>query len=160
MTTVRRFVVLATWLFWQGGFTFYASVVVPIGTNYLRSALEQGFITRRVTFYLNLAGAAAVVTLAWDILTTQDPSAWRRRLRWLLWALVAGMLAALAWLHPQLDELMNPTTVTVREPPYFRGLHRWYLWISTVQWAAGLASLLLLLVAWRGADAVRASSPP
>jgi hypothetical protein len=38
--------------FWQGGFTFYASVVVPIGQEVF-GPLRQGFLTRQVTVYLN-----------------------------------------------------------------------------------------------------------
>jgi len=29
----RRFLTIAALMFWQGGFTFYAAVVVPIGTD-------------------------------------------------------------------------------------------------------------------------------
>ena len=57
---VRRFLVLAALMFWQGGFTFYAAVVVPIGTAQLGGATEQGFITRHVAWYLNLVGAVAL----------------------------------------------------------------------------------------------------
>ena len=31
MTLVRRFLVVAALMFWQGGFTFYSAVVVPLG---------------------------------------------------------------------------------------------------------------------------------
>ena len=46
---LRRFIVLVALCFWQGGFTFYAGVVVPVGTDVLGSSLKQGFVTRRVT---------------------------------------------------------------------------------------------------------------
>src|SRR5579871_1207813 len=68
---VRRYLVLTALMFWQGGFTFYAAVVVPIGTAQLGGATEQGFITRHVAWYLNVAGAVALVILAWDAAATR-----------------------------------------------------------------------------------------
>src|SRR5437899_2231150 len=56
---LRRFTVLIALMFWQGGFTFYAAVVVPIGQEELGSHESQGFITRGVTNYQNRAGAIA-----------------------------------------------------------------------------------------------------
>src|SRR5437588_3457741 len=99
MSLLRRLVVLAALMFWQGGFTFYAAVVVPIGQDVLGSHLEQGFITRRVTVYLNLAGAVALLPLVWDAVATRDPAAWRRWLRLLLWLALAVALVALYRLH-------------------------------------------------------------
>src|SRR2546428_9021513 len=71
VTFLRRFLVLAALMFWQGGFTFYAAVVVPVGQQVLGSDLEQGFITRQVTQWLNVAGAVALVPLAWDVLAAE-----------------------------------------------------------------------------------------
>src|SRR5260370_16274673 len=65
-TLVRRVLVLAALMFWQGGFTFYAAVVVPVGQDVLGSHLAQGFITRQVTNYLNLAGGLALGILGWE----------------------------------------------------------------------------------------------
>jgi hypothetical protein len=36
MTTLRRFLALAALLDWQGGFLFYAAVVIPIGLDVLK----------------------------------------------------------------------------------------------------------------------------
>jgi hypothetical protein len=63
---LRRVLVLGALLFWQGGFTFYGAVVVHVGQDVLGSHRMQGFVTRRVTNYLNLAGAVALPLLAWD----------------------------------------------------------------------------------------------
>ena len=46
MTILRRFLVLIALFFWQGGFTFYAAVVVPVGQQVLHSHLRQGFVTQ------------------------------------------------------------------------------------------------------------------
>ena len=151
MLILRRFLVLLVLSFWQGGFTFYASVVVPIGQQMLEHP-SQGFVTRQVTVYLNLAGAVASVFLGWDLIAARDPSRWRRRGRWLLWAVMVVALVSLHWLHGRIDELLLPEDWIVREPKAFRSLHRLYLWISTVQWACGLLFLLFTLTAWRRAD--------
>ena len=74
MILLRRFLVLVALMFWLGGFTFYAAVVVPVGQEDLGSHLEQGFITRQVTKYLNLSGAIALLLLAWDVVASHDRS--------------------------------------------------------------------------------------
>src|SRR5215468_6101686 len=79
---VRRFLVLVALMFWQGGFTFYAAVVVPVGQNELGSHLQQGFITRQVTDYLNLSGAIALFLLGCDVAASRDRSTGRRWARW------------------------------------------------------------------------------
>jgi hypothetical protein len=158
-TLLRRFLVLAALLFWQGGFLFYASVVVPVGQE-LTSHRRQGLITQQVTNYLNLAGAVALVPLAWDVAVSGDGSLRRRVFRWASWAGMALALALLAWLHPRLDELLDNASLSIADPPLFRERHRVYLWTSTVQWALGVAYTLLMLLAWRAEDRqdVRVSS--
>lgn len=151
-TTLRRFLVLLSFIFWQGGFTFYAAVVVPVGAEVLGSAAEQGWITRRVTPFLNLAGVVAITMLAWDVAASRDSSPRRRRHRWLAWAVLAALLAVLFWLHPRLDAFMDVEQMRLRDRPTFRPLHRLYLWLSTLQWAAGVAAVWLTLTAWRDED--------
>jgi hypothetical protein len=157
---LRRFLVLIALMFWQGGFTFYTGVVVPIGTNVLGSAEEQGWITRRVTGWLNLAGVVTLAVVAWDIAAGGDPVRLRRRLRWALWLALAAALGLLVWLHPRLDALMDPEQAHIVNRPEFRRLHRYYLWISTLQWTVDLPFLLLMLRAWQGEDEHRARRPP
>jgi len=149
---VRRYVVLLALLFWQGGFTFYSAVVVPIGTEILGSAEEQGWITRRVTKYLNLAGAIAVAALGWDIAVGGDPNARRRQLRWLAWCVLAVTLILLVWLHVRLEAFLDLERSRIINRRSFRSLHKSYLWISTVQWGCALAILFLTLRAWQGED--------
>jgi hypothetical protein len=149
---LRRLLVVSALMFWQGGFTFYAAVVVPVGQEVLGTHFKQGRITRRVTFYLNLAGAAALLPLAWDAAASADRSALRRRLRWLALGGMAAGQALLFWLHPQLDELIDLQMGYIPERRAFRIGHSWYLWISTVQWALGIVYALLTLHAWRDGD--------
>ena len=48
MRTLRRYLTVIALMFWLGGFTFYASIVVPIGMDAMKgSALRQGFITQQ-----------------------------------------------------------------------------------------------------------------
>jgi hypothetical protein len=151
MVLLRRFLVLAVLFFWQGGFTFYAAAVVPVGQQVL-GHLRQGFVTRQVTVYLNLAGAVALAVLVWDLLAVRDPSRWQRRALWLLWAGMVAALVALFWLHGRMDELLQTRGRIVLDPEGFRPQHRLYLWISTVQWAWGLLYLFLALQVWRRED--------
>jgi hypothetical protein len=153
LTLLRRFSVIAALMFWQGGFTFYAAVVVPTGQENL-GHLEQGFITRDVTNYLNLAGAAALLLLAWDTVETADETRWRVWGRWLTWAGLLGTLAALVWLHPHLDRLLDleDRRIVSEARSLFRLRHRLYLWLSTAQWTCAVAYLVFTLLAWRAQD--------
>jgi hypothetical protein len=157
MRLLRRFLVLAALMFWQGGFVFYASIVVPIGTQVLGSAAEQGRITRQVTWYLNVSGAAALVLLAWDVAAARPGHGvrWGRGLCWLVMAVALGVLLRL---HLYLDSLFIADDLIILDRPTFRYWHRVYLWVSTVQWAAAVLFALLTLAAWRAED--RRSSAP
>jgi hypothetical protein len=156
---LRRFAVLIALMFWQGGFTFYAAVVVPVGQEELGSHESQGFITRRVTNYLNLAGAIALVPLAWDMAAVRDPSTWRRWGRWLTWGGMLLLLAALVWLHAHLEAFLDLEIREVIDHKQFRPAHRWYLWLSTLQWSCGLVLLLLSLQVWTAEDRAPLNAP-
>lgn len=157
MVLLRRFLVVAALMFWQGGFTFYAAVVVPAGQAVLGSHLQQGMITRVVTHFLNLAGAVCLLPLAWDGLRSDDPEIWRRRLRWAAWWGMTVTLAILFGLHNQLDQLLDPAAGMILDYQPFRSGHRVYLWISTIQWGFGLLYCMLALQAWRAEDRGRTS---
>ena len=132
-------------MFWQGGFTFYSAVVVPIGGSVLRSEPTQGFITREVTEYLNLAGVVALAIWAWELSAEPLP---RRLLSWSLWLVMAAALAALFWLHVRMDAHLDPDELRIHNRSGFRTLHRAYLILSTVQWVAALVLLGGTLRAW------------
>jgi hypothetical protein len=144
----RRFLVLAALLFWQGGFTFYAAVVVPVGRQAIGT--RQSEVTRPVTLYLNLAGAVALVPLAWDAGVGRDVSRRCRSLRWGTWVGMALTLALLLGLHQVLSDRLREGVSPA--DPSFHGLHRAYLWVSTVQWACSLVYAGATLGAWRAQD--------
>ena len=151
MTLGRRYLLLLAIMFWQGGFTFYGAVVIHVGQEVLGSHLNQGYVTRSVSNYLNLAGVVALVLWAWDIAAARD-TARRIWLRWGLWLVLALTLGLLVWLHPRLDELLDVDYFGVLDHRQFRVLHRWYLNISTVQWGASLILTAATLMAWQFAD--------
>jgi hypothetical protein len=151
MATCRRFFVLAALAFWQGGFTFYSAVVVPAGERVLGSSREQGFVTRRVTNYLNAAGAVALPLCLWDA-RIGGRKTLGSRLRWAAWGGMTVTLAVQIGLHVALDRLLEPDEMRVVDEQAFRAVHQWYLIASTAQWVCCLAFLILSLGAWRKED--------
>ena len=86
MTIFRRFLVVQALMLWQGGFLFYASFVVPVGTEMLGGSFEQGRITRHVTDSMNAVGAVALVIFVWDLLVARKPY---QQMRWGCWGVMA-----------------------------------------------------------------------
>jgi hypothetical protein len=151
MTLLRRFLVIVALLFWQGGFLFYASVVVPVAQQELGSHLRQGFVTRQVTYFLNLSGAVALAILALELLIA-DGQRWRRWARAILWLAMAAALAALVLLRMHLNSMLDPDRRLVLDREQFYPSHRVYLWVSTFQWACAMLFLWLTVAAWRAVD--------
>lgn len=158
MTLLRRFLVIAALMFWQGGFTFYASVVVPIGQSEL-GHFRQGLITRQVANYLNLAGAVALLPLLWDAAVSSGGPT-RQRLRLMSWLGMAAALGVLTWMHAVMGGLIDAEAGQLFDRQLFRVQHRSYLWVSTAQWACAIVYLILALHDWRRADAGRSATGP
>jgi len=154
MRTVRQYLVLVALMFWLGGFTFYASIVVPIGTEVLGSPHLQGFVTREVTRQLNITAILALLPLLWDVLAEPDSFRWRWRIRLGLWMGMVFCQVFLFLLHGRLDEWMRRDEVEgIDEVAFqagFRPLHRLYLWTHTIQWFFGLLYIALMLRVWQG----------
>ncbi len=146
LARLRCFLLFQVWLAWQGGFFFYAAVVVPVGTDMLGSA-AQGFVTQEVTRWLNVFGAVFHLLLAWTLAVERGAPHWRLRVG--IGATSAAMLVALFALHPVLDSFLDPIGQTVDRPKVFYRWHNAYLWISTVQWLLALAMAWLWVGAWR-----------
>lgn len=144
LTFARRFLVFQAFLLWQGGFVFYAGVVVPVGTDVLGDPTGQGAITQRVTNWLNLIGVGWHLLFAWDVFAGADPSRRRKRWRVGLWAVSLVLLGGLAALHTKLDALLDGHA----DRDTFYLWHETYLWISTAHWVLGLATAALTLAAW------------
>ena len=149
---LRRCLVLAALVFWQGGTTFYAFVVVPSARSVLRPPWQQAFVTRSVTFALNVAALVALLLFAWDTAVTRDPS-WRRRLwRWAGWTVQAVTLAALVWLHAQLAAHIDTENFRIVDAEGVRPIHYAYLAVAAVQWVCVTVFAGLTLAAWRAED--------
>ena len=155
---IQQYVSVAAVALWLGGFTFYASFVIPAGEQTV-GTLNQGYITQRVADRLNGVACVALVLIGLDI------ALHRRHLpRLLLWSrLVAAAafatgLVVLFVLNPQLDALLDPTK---RSPPdrlQFKPLHNAYEFAVTVMWAAGVFELGAMLAGHRRRAADLASS--
>lgn len=150
---LRRFLAIVALMFWQGGFTFYAAVVVPIGQKVLGSHLEQGLITREVTWHLNIAGACALAILAIELQGLGYPRQLQLKCRWALWLAMGLVLLILVVTHPMLDTMIDIDAHAISDRKQFRTLHRIYLWISTLEWFLGGAYLWMMLSSWRRGNA-------
>lgn len=153
MTILRRFLVLQLLMLWQGGFLFYAAVVVPTGTSVLGSSSAQGAITSRVTDALNAIGVVVIAVLAGELALGRDPVARRKTCRWVCWWILFVSQGLLIVFHQLLDAFMDSQRTRVVIHPPFYWVHRLYLWTSTIQWFVGLVFIWLTLLAWRAEDA-------
>lgn len=132
-TIVRRlwtvFVVLL-FAVWWGGLTFYAAIVIPVGSEQIGET-EQGFVTQQVTQWHNALLTAMTLCLLIE--------AWWQR-RWQLWTVAFGLAvidAALIFQHLQLTAVMDFSSRSV--PDGFYPQHAIYLWLTSVEWTLGLA---------------------
>ncbi len=149
MCVLRRVLLLWLFMFWQGGFMFYGGVVISVGAEVLGGDFEQGMITRHVTDWLNVAGAAALIGWIGDLVVERRFCLKRR---WAAWLFLVLMLGALAWLHVQMEEHIDTEHPRLIGRAAFRHLHTWYLRISTAQWLASIALTYWTLQNWRRAD--------
>lgn len=150
MKTIHRTILLAAFAMWFGGFGFYVSIVVPIGTDVLGSAIEQSVITRRVTVWINVFNAIALVPLLIESVVTWNRSgAVRRWLQLAMIVIIAGGLVVLLIVHPILDAMFDEANVSVNDSARFYNMHRIYLWTSTLQWIAAWLWLLLVAYGWQ-----------
>ena len=163
MLLARRWLVMAALAFWQGGFAFYAVVVVPVGQQVLGSHTQQGFVTRRVTNYLNVAGCVAAVVMLWEIVATRagrssktiPSNGTARRIRLFTWVTMLITLLFQCWLHARLERLLDDRYMEVLDDVRFYAEHRWYLLSSAAQWLGALGYVGATLALWRSEDQLR-----
>lgn len=138
---VFRLLCLLALSVWMGGFTFYSAVVIPVLHDSLGS-LETGYVTQRVTDYLNVIGVGTVLiwwAAAW--VERSVGSARGRRTRLVLLATTTLILLGLIVLHRVMDGRLEAGSLRGFYP-----LHRVYLIASTVQWLVNLGLMTTLLV--------------
>src|SRR5947208_12856113 len=100
---IARYVAACALAVWIGGLTFYALVVIPSGAAVVGDT-TQGFITQRVTGWLNWIGVLALAALL--------PGITRR---WMLctWGCMAVALMMLLAIHAQMDALLDAASLEI-----------------------------------------------
>lgn len=124
---------------WWTSFTFYSSVVVPIGTE-LFDAMHQGLITQRVTNVLNLLTGIYLLIHLIEFFVLSS-----RRIQKILWGLIALSLLNLLYLHSLMDPMIDFAEFQISDRREFYRSHRLYLWISTASWLAGAILIYMRL---------------
>lgn len=153
-TTLLRFLVVQSLLFWQGGFLFYSAFVVPAGGQVI-GAQGQGIITARVTDSLNAAGVVGVAILAIELGLTRDTNAIRTERRWWTWGVILVCQFLLLYIHLVLDAFMDEERKRIIVRAAFYPVHQMYLWTSIVQWVACVLLTWWTLRAWKAEDGER-----
>ena len=124
---------------WFGGFTFYASVVVPDLHESL-GGMETGEISRRVAPYLYAIGLTALLLNGLVLATDRgERSGWRGKARIALLAASSLLLIALVAMHREMGARLDSGGSRGR----FFSLHESYLTVFAVQWLANLGLLAL-----------------
>jgi Domain of unknown function (DUF4149) len=151
--SVLRILALWSLAIWLGGFTVYGAVVIPTLHDQLGSPLETGLVTQHVTDVLNRIGFA-VVLLGWlvtgfDFKNREHGQMIRFGSILLLLVMTVSQMGLFV-LHRVLD-----LRLAAGEMAGFYPLHRIYVWLNTLQWAAGM-----LLLAFWASPGTRKGSPP
>ncbi len=151
----RNFLVIAAIAFWLGGFTFYSGVAIPMGVEVLGTHRAVGFITQRVTYWLNVAGVAALsIFLANIALGWRSSSRFVRRMLVMSWVVMVAIEIELFVMHPMLDRLLITQPVReILDVDRFDFLHRIYLLSTTVQWGFGMVHVWGICLMWAGRNA-------
>lgn len=135
---VLTYLLIISFAFWMGGFSLYFGVVVRIGDEVV-GGTEQGFITRQVSWWLNIAGLVTIGLMSLHLY-------FHRSLILILSLLaVAVTHGFLIIRHNQLEALLEPDSMTVLDPPRFALLHENYEFLSGCQWLAAMIYLGALL---------------
>jgi hypothetical protein len=131
MNSMRRQVTTLLIALWLGSFTFYAAVVVPIGSEVL-GKMNQGLVTQRVAVWINVFSLVLSVVLLADL---------ERRggvVRLMAACSFAMATVSLVVLHRVLSGYLSGQDLTLGTPSEFYRCHQAYLIVSTVQWVIAL----------------------
>lgn len=150
---LRRYLLILALALWLGGFTFYASFVLPAAHDVIGDDFQNGLVTRSVTTWLNRIGVVAIGLMLWDALASCRPG-YRRYTALALVACLAATIShvGLFAVHPRLDAMIDVNGEQIADPASFLYLHRTYKQISSVQWVAGMTFLCVSLLNWRWID--------
>ena len=137
-----RYLALVAFAFWQGGFVFYAGVVVPVGAS-VWGDRTQGFFTQLVTPWMNVAGLVACGLFMVDALLSKN---WRHSRLIMALGMAMGVLM-LFFLQSQINGHLDPESESIANHPVFRLKHQIYLWLCTIIWLISLVWLGLTVTA-------------
>ena len=158
MRIARRFLMLCALGWWLGGLTFYSLVVIRASHQIVGSHTKVGFITQKATAGLNTIGTGALALMLWNVAASWRPSGpWTRRTLAVAWLAAAAAHAWIYLLHGRLDAMLDFQARQVQAGAPFKSPHELYLIATSIEWTAGLVSLLASLLAWRREDATSAS---
>jgi uncharacterized membrane protein YcfT len=150
MSSTQRFLVIAAIAFWLGGFTFYSGVAIPMGVEVLGGHRTVGFITERVTNWLNVAGVVTLAILLWNIIAVRASAGKLLRIMLIAtWVLMLAIELELIFLHPVMDRLLVPHAREILNEDRFDLLHHVYLISSSVQWFVGVVHVAAISIAWQ-----------
>lgn len=159
-TLTTRLATVLTSAFWLGGLTFYSAVVIRVAHKVVGSHRDVGFITRRVTNWINVAAVVALAALLVNLIRTGRNSG---RGLWVglvaTWGLLAVLQIVLIALHPMLDRALDPDAGTILNRQGFYRLHQVYLIASSLQMLAGVFHAGYVLRAWQRQGARGWASP-
>lgn len=124
--------------------------MIPVAHDVLGNHTDVGFITRRVTNWLNVVSVPALAILGWNALAARRVGRpLQRRALAGTWALMVALQVVLFALHPAMDRLLDARAHAVLQPARSYGLHRAYLIASATQHVAGVLHVWWVLVGWR-----------
>jgi hypothetical protein len=149
-TALQRLIVIAAVAWWLGGFTFYAGVAIPMGVEVLGSHKAVGFVTERVTNWLNFGGVIALAIFLWNMAVSRRAGGkWIRQTMLLTWIIMAVIEVELILLHPRMDRLITsyPHRM-ILDDDRFDLFHHVYLISTTVQWALGALHVWCVCLSW------------
>ncbi|HBE71876.1 MAG TPA: hypothetical protein DDW52_27355 [Planctomycetaceae bacterium] len=146
LSQLRRFLLFHSLALAFGGFLFYAAVVVPTGSDIV-GVTTQGFVTQQVTNVLNLLVVWAVVMLGWEyVAQSKQRSVSANRILLFSTCTIGLSVCLLFWLHQRLDGMLDADLMEVSDSSLFYLLHRFYLWVCTIQWMCSLMATWIVLL--------------
>jgi hypothetical protein len=155
MIALQRLFSALSLIVWFGGFTFYTSTTVRLGSKVV-GGLTQGYITQRVTDRLNIfAGVMAVGVLLDIVVRWQGMGIGLRLMRSVNWLVIVVGLIFSVILHIELDQLLQPTetlditNLSHPDPKLFSPLHQRYQMVNTFIWMAALVEIVVLVICKR-----------
>lgn len=139
-------------LFW-GGLTFYTGFVVRISHDVLDDAMTGGLITQRVTQVLQGLGVIVAVLMAINSnYANRHSQKWGKALI-VVTIIFICVIVGLFAVHSYLDAVIDVGAAEITDDEAFTVGHRRYNQLTTIEWLASIAYLVMTIKVWRSIDA-------